>query len=250
MKTLKCVLCTDSTDLEAKMLHFINQFTSLENAEVIHDLVSCIERLNKIRPEILFIDTDQQSMDMKVFFQIINKPAIIIAITAKEECIAELLDIGCFDVMIISKLNLDYFCKKIGKIMNLFNKFDKKSNYPVVEESPTAYRSVLSETKRDSMFIKYQKSSFKVKYDDILYIKNVGGSLKFYMDGSKNLYHKATLRKFMETLPSDQFVRINNSTIINMSKVEKYSRNHVTIKNEAFNVSRIYKENFKECMHV
>lgn len=249
MKSLKCVLCTDSTELEAKMLHFINQFTFLENAEVIHDLVSCIERLNKIRPEILFIDTDQQSVDMKVFFQVINKPAIIIAITAKEECIAELLDIGCFDVMIMSKLNLEYFCKKIGKIMNLFNKFDKKSYYPVVEENPAYYRPALPE-KKDSMFIKYQKSSFKVKYDDILYIKNVGGSLKLYMDGAKNLYHKATLRKFMEMLPSDLFVRINNSTIINMSKVEKYSRNHVTIQNEIFNVSRIYKETFKECLHV
>lgn len=246
MRNYKSLLCTTNSVLETDLLRFMSQFTSLGNIEVVNDIVLCIEKINRVTPEIFLVDIDQKSIDVKVFFQIINRPAIMVVITEDISRVLDFLDNGCFDVWISNCLDFEYFCKKVGKIVNLLNRFENQRDAEMAREnSPPSYKPVISEIKKDYLYIKYKKSSIKVKLDNILYIKNEGSVLNIYLEDSKNELHKSTLSRFLKLLP-DSFIRINNSTIINVGKIEKINRSEVVIDNQCFEVSRIYKEGIRE----
>lgn len=251
MKILTSVLYTKNDILEKNILEIISHFYSMEMIEIIRDNVSCIEKLNLINPDLLFIDMENDSMSMIDLINLINKPPFIIGIMPKVDEIPLLLDNGFYDFLLTDEIKLDYFCKKMSKVIKLVHSLNSKYQLPIVQESPIFYDSKNSgEIKKDWMFVKYKKSSIKVKYDEILYIKNVGNALKLFLLNDKYIYHNSTLKKFLQLLPEEKFIRINNSTIINLTKIDKYEKNRITIQNEIFNVSRIYSEKLKKNLNV
>ena len=51
---------------------------------------------------------------------------------------------------------------------------------------------------------------------------------------------KCSLKKFLNVLPRGRFVRINNSSIINIDKIDRIDKNLVIIQNEAMKISKLY----------
>lgn len=247
MKKLTCVLFINDPSLEKKLVEIIARFNSMEIIDVFYDRVTVIEKLNQINPDLLFIDMDDNSINGIELLGIINKPPFIIGITSRLDYIPVLLDSGFYDFLFSKDLSLEYFCTKMSKVIKLVHTLDSKNQITVLQESPHAYEQRKPhEHQKESMFVKYNKISVKVKYDDVLYIKNVGNGLKLVLHNGKNVYHNSTLKKFLLLLPEKKFIRINNSTIVNVNKIEKYHRNKITIKDEAFSVSRIYSEKLKK----
>ncbi|MCO5229823.1 MAG: LytTR family transcriptional regulator DNA-binding domain-containing protein [Chitinophagales bacterium] len=99
----------------------------------------------------------------------------------------------------------------------------------------------------DSIFIKQNQQYINVPIKDIIAISSMRDYIQIYTKEKITPYiHYASLYKFKEKLPSELFVQIHRSHIINVQYIEKANANIVTVGNLNFPISRNYKPNIKE----
>jgi DNA-binding LytR/AlgR family response regulator len=241
MKKLTSVLFIKSKRVNELIVECLNQFHSIEIIDNFKDRVDLIERFNQRNPDIFVIEIEEnweQSIDL--ISQINNAP-FLIAISSDVLVTQKLLDSGFSDVIYSDHLTMEYFCKKISKIFKLMNSLCVKSNLLVASESNLTYiRRKGIVPQRKFIFLRHKKTSVKVYFDEILYIKNAGCDSKIYLTNKKNYFHNSSLKKFLNILPQDNFVRINNSSIINLDKIDKIDKNLLVIQNETMKISKNY----------
>lgn len=245
MKKLNCILFIKDSLLEEKLIQRIHAFDSIEIIDIIKNSVEFIEKLNRTHPYLLFVDMDMPGGEVEEILKLVAKPPFLIAITEQKSMVPDLMANGFFDFL-DRKLDLEIFCRKMSKVLNITHSLCSQ-NSDQVNEAPLSYRAGKAAVKLKSYtFIKYKKTNLKLFYDDILFIKNTGNCLRIENYNGKIYYHNSTLKKFLSILPSDKFVRINKSIIVNYNRIEKFEKNMVYLKSQAFNVSRIYTMNLKD----
>jgi len=97
-------------------------------------------------------------------------------------------------------------------------------------------------------FIKTDKKMIKLFYDEITVIKALGNYVEIYTASDrKYIYYKA-LKDLIENLPN-QFMRIHNSYIINLTNVEYFENNQVILKDLKITVAKTYRECFNTTLN-
>jgi len=241
MKKLSSVLYIKNKEINELVVECFNQFHSIEILENFKDRVAVIEKFNQRNPDIFLIEIDsdiQHSLDL--LGQINNAP-FIIGISSDMVNTQKLLDNGFSDIIYSGHLTIEYFCMKMSKIYKLINSLCVKTTLSLVSESNLNYiqrKGIVSQ--RKSLFVKHKKSTIKVFFDEIMYIKNAGCDSKIYLTDKRTYFHKCSLKKFLNVLPRGRFVRINNSSIINIDKIDRIDKNLVIIQNEAMKISKLY----------
>lgn len=92
---------------------------------------------------------------------------------------------------------------------------------------------------RDSFFVKDDHQFVKVLVSDITYIKSDDNYLEIHTKQRKHLI-RSTMRDFLRQLPSEQFVQVHRSYVVNMKKVEAFTAGTVLVGVERIPVSRQY----------
>jgi DNA-binding LytR/AlgR family response regulator len=238
--------------LEKTLAESIGKFASLEIIDILFDRVTATERLNQLHPDILFVDVDDPAIGTLDLSEVGNQPGASFAITNNNssEYIRTLLDRGFFDIFFFQHFTFELFCRKVNKLLKCLHYLPNKGGKQQVRDRALAYALPEESVGKEGMFVRYNKTSVKIKFSDIIHIKNTNNILKIYLVNNKVVYHNSTLRKFVKSLPADQFIRINNSTIINHTKVEEFSRNSIFIGPHAFPVTKSYMEGLKKVLRL
>lgn len=243
MKSLSCVLLIENNEIENTIISYIENFKSIEIVDVLRNSVEAIEKLNHDRFDILILNTKVDGLNAIEFLKMIHSPPFIIGLTDQESNIMHLLNSGFTDLLFF-KFTMEEFCIKISKIIKILNLIKKVENLTenIVSDVSSVYNKKDNPEvhKRDFIFLRFRKVSTKIKFDDIEYIQNVGNVLKIYDVTGNYCYHTSTLSRMLENLPSDRFIRLNKSIIINYSKIEKVERNIIHMKDQTFKLSRTY----------
>lgn len=217
----------------------IEFFDTLEITNVFNNQIEMIETLNHERPQILFVNVDQSHFNVLEVLKMVHRPPFMFAITSNKLRIPELLDNGFFDY-ISPKLDMETFCKKVSKVLNIRNALIEGNPF-MVKEPETLYRtSSKKKTAPTSVFIKYKRTQSRVAIEDITYVMNTPKGLMIETAKGKVTYHNSTLKKFGQQLPDDLFFRINKSVIVNASQIEKIEQSTIYVRKKSFPVSRIY----------
>lgn len=90
-------------------------------------------------------------------------------------------------------------------------------------------------------FIKTDKKMIKLFFDDISVIKGLGNYVEIHTKSDKNYVYYKALRDLIEKLPA-QFMRIHNSYIINLTNVDYFEDNQITLANLKITVAKSYRE--------
>lgn len=239
MKKISCAILTGDARTQKEITQRINFFDSLEITNVFNNHIEMIETLNKERPSILFINVDSAHFNVLETLKLVQRPPFIFAITNNKLRVHELLDNGFFDYL-SPKLELETFCKKISKVLNIHNSLTE--NHPfLVNEPKSQYRTIKKKKPAPTnVFLKYKKTQSKLAIEDIAIIMNTPIALKVETIRGKIAYHNSTLKKFGQQLPEDLFIRINKSVIVNVMHIEKMELNTIYIRKKAFTVSRLF----------
>ena len=88
--------------------------------------------------------------------------------------------------------------------------------------------------KADSeLLFKTDYKQVRIKPDEIMYIEGMAEYLKIYYTGSPTpLIVHLSMKRLMEQLPNDSFMRIHKSYIVNLNRITGSSRTQVTIGND------------------
>ena len=247
MRVLNCMIFMMDNTIEEKLIQRIRAFDSIEIGEIVKTSVGLIEKLNRKKPDILFINLDKAEIGFTNIIKLIQKPPFIIGVTDNKKQIKEGLDLGIFDFL-NSKVEIEEVCRKVSKIWHIYNCILSQSELQA-NEAKTVYSAGKSQTKlKKHTFVRYKKMNFKVVFDDILFIKNTGNCLRIENYNSSVLYHNSTLKQFLAILPPENFIRINKSIVVNFNRIERYEKNTIFVKNHSFKISRVFAARLKELL--
>jgi len=247
MKTLSCVTFMMDNAIEQKLIQRIHAFDSIEITEIIKTSARLIEKLNRSGTDLLFINLDNKEMKYSDIIKLVQRPPFIIGITDKKNNLQPYLDQGVFD-FIGSKVEMDDICRKISKILYIYNSMFPKKEPQVNEALPVYYASKSQPKMKGHTFVRYKKMNIKVVFNDILFIRKTGNCLRIESTYNKVCYHDSTLKQFLAILPSEHFIRINKSIVVNYNRIDKYEKDTIYIKNQTFKVSRIFAARLKDIL--
>jgi DNA-binding LytR/AlgR family response regulator len=90
-------------------------------------------------------------------------------------------------------------------------------------------------------FIKSDKKLIKLYFDEITIIKALGNYVEILTTENKKYIYYKSLKDLIENLPNE-FMRVHNSYIVNLTNIDILEDNHIILKNIKVPVGKSYKE--------
>jgi DNA-binding LytR/AlgR family response regulator len=246
MNQLTCAIFVDDKEIESQLVENIRKTSSIDVLYVLKNNFELVEKIHQKPTDILFISTCFCEI-----LQNINQPPFVIVIEKQKEAARSRKRNLYFDVLSIP-LQEQNLCDVLGKVFKIANTYrtHPETMPSLVSEKEFKYEVNEPVWDAEQMFIKHGKISYKIVFDEVLYIKNVGNSLQIKMVNGKSYFYRSTLKKFFNLLPPNKFARINKSVVVNFTKINSFQNQQVSLQDEKFMVSRIYIVRLRELLRL
>lgn len=224
---MNCIIIDDdaAARLVIKQLCIGTQFNVKEEFS---SAIEGIKFLNETEVDLIFLDIHMPSFNGFDFLNTIKNPPKVVLTTSDKNFALKAFE---FESVI------DYLTKPIQK--ERFNLLVKKIEKQENGQNGILENAVSSETK-DYIFVNVDKRLVKINVPEILIIEAKGDYINIKTTGKNFIVH-STLKKIEEKLPSDIFLKIHRSFIINIHKIIDIEDNTVLIEKHVIPISRSHK---------
>lgn len=83
-----------------------------------------------------------------------------------------------------------------------------------------------------SVVVRQEYDNISIPVDDILYIEAMEGYSKIYRVSAERVMTRMILKKLLQLLPGNEFIRIHRSYIVPRSKIKSFSKQDVCLIND------------------
>lgn len=231
MTLLKCIV-VDDDQLSRKVIE--EYCSKTESTELIYSFSSAVEAVNTLKADdrfddidLIFLDIEMPEMTGIEFLKVFpNSLPNIIIISSKEKYALETYEYEVVDYL-LKPIQYPRFLQSVNKVLKR-----QKKNEKVVSKS-------------EEIFIKNNASLVRLNYDDILWIEALENYVVLNTFKEKYTIH-FTMKAIADRMPTDRFVRVHRSFIVNLGKVSMIEDNTVVIKYEGGNkvipIGKSYKD--------
>jgi DNA-binding LytR/AlgR family response regulator len=225
---LQCLIIDDEPIARKILKEFIQEIEFLEIVGSVENPVKAIPILNKIRIDVVFLDINMPRMNGYEFLKSFAISSSIIITTAYPEYAVEGFALNV----------LDYLVKPIA-----FERFEQAC---LKAKRSISAPMILAEKKPiDHFFIKYNSSIEKIFYRDLFYVEGLLNYVVLHTTKG-NLMVYMTVKSMLEQLPSEQFIKVHKSFVINIDKVESIEGNVIHINGDKISISQNLKSHVME----
>jgi two-component system, LytTR family, response regulator len=220
---INCIAIEDEPLALKKISEYIGQIEYLNLLEGFNNAVDAIGFLKKNSVDLIFLDIRMKKLSGIEFLEALQtKPKVIIT-SAYDEFALRGYELDVADYL-LKPFSFDRFIKSVDKV---YNQLDVKVN----------------NNSTDYIFVKTESRIEKIEIKDILYIQGMKDYLQIHTTDRK-IMTLQTFRNILEILPPTDFIRVHNSYIVSISKIETIERNRIRIGKELIPISDSYKETF------
>ncbi|WP_339707411.1 LytTR family DNA-binding domain-containing protein [uncultured Kriegella sp.] len=210
-------------DDEPKAISIIeNHISKLENivlTDYFYDPKKAIAFLRQNPVDLIFLDINMPYMSGFEMLQDLQVDPLVIFTTAYSEFALASYTMNAVDYL-LKPFEFDRFQIAIKK----------------VEE-----RISIQKSQNTFFFVKDGFKNLRLQFDDILFIKGAGNYLDIIT--KKETYTpRMTFMNIVEKLPSQQFIRVHQSYIVNISAIDKIENNHIHMGPYKTPISNRYRE--------
>ncbi len=182
--------------------------------------------------QLIILDIQMPDLTGIEFIRTLQNPPKIIFTTAYEKYAVEGFRVNAVDYL-LKPFSYPEFLTSVQKA--------KK----IIELEASANTEI--QVNKQFLFLKSEYKLRRINFDDILYIEGLKDYVKvFTTQAEKPVMSLITLKLLEEKLPSDQFLRVHRSYIVNTTKVDTIERGNILFGKTVIPVSDAYKEIFQE----
>lgn len=228
---IKCIVIEDEKLAVEKLTAFIEKITVIELISVFYDGITAINYLQENQVDLIFLDIEMKGFSGIQFLKTLQvKPAVIIT-SAYEKYALTGYQFSVVDYL-LKPYTLERFLQSIDKVINLKELKEKAKNYELIASQSNEY-----------IFVKSENRIEKVILSDILFIEGMKDYLKIHST-SKNIMTLQSFNGIIKHLPENNFVRVHNSFIVSLQKIDNIERNRIKIGETIIPISNKYKTSF------
>ncbi|MFC2136761.1 LytR/AlgR family response regulator transcription factor [Bacteroidota bacterium] len=210
---MNCVIIDDDQMSRRIIEEYVRKTDFLALKYSFSNAVDAINNISNDDPvDIVFLDIEMPEMSGIDFLNTLSSPCQIVIISSKEKYALEAFEYNV----------TDYLLKPI-----LYSRF-----YKAVEKATSRYEKTREIKEGDNeIFIKKNAKLVRVRYDEIIWIEALENYVVITTYNDKYTIH-FTMKAIESKLPSNIFLRVHRSYIVNKSKIIIIEDNSVGIEYE------------------
>jgi DNA-binding LytR/AlgR family response regulator len=176
--------------------------------------------------DLLFLDINMPSLTGIDFYRSIAQPPMAIFTTAYSQYAVEGFELKA----------VDYLLKPFT-----YERFRQ-----AVDRAAEWQRLLLMQKKEaaEPLLIRADYSFVKVSPSHILYIEGLGDYIKIYVQNSRPVITRITMKNMVDMLPKNGFARIHRSYIVSLNKITRVRNKTVVVEGKDLPLSSSYEEEF------
>ena len=228
---IRCIAIDDEPLALKQLSGYIEKTPFLELLASCKSAFEAMDILSKNEIDLMFVDIQMPDLTGIDFVKSLNQEQKIIFTTAYEEYALEGFKVDA----------IDYILKPFGykEFLKAANK--AKSHFELIEKATIKVNS-----KDDYLFVKSEYKIQRINLKDILYIEGLREYVKIVLKDKKHILSLMSLKSLEEKLPSNRFMRVHRSFIVNLDEVQTIERSRIIFEKTYIPISDQYKEKFQE----
>lgn len=228
MNNIRCIVVDDEPLAVELLADYIGKTPGMQVALKTTHVLDALHSVQEGKADLLFLDIQMPELTGIQFMKIIRNVCPVILTTAYSEYALESYE---FDVV-------DYLLKPVT--LERFMVAVEKAKRRLEQGGAQSTRTVEAV---EHIFIKTEYRIQRIELADVFYIEALRDYVAIYTSGGKILSLES-LRNMEEILPSDSFIRIHKSYVVNKNKISFLERGKVVINNQYLPIGDTYKEKF------
>jgi two-component system, LytTR family, response regulator LytT len=225
-------IAIDDEPLALKLISgYISKTPFLELVAAFDNPLSVMEFLENESVDLIFVDIQMPDLSGTDFVrQLVNGPKIIFT-TAYDHYALEGFKLNAVDYL-LKPFSYEEFLTAAQKAQKLLD----------------LERKALPQIEADNEFL-FLKSEYKIRrinFNDIIYIEGLKDYIKvFVINEDKPILSISTLKMVESKLPTQHFMRVHRSFIVNLDKVNTIERSRIVFGKVYIPISDQYKDSFQ-----
>ena len=201
---------------------------------------SALDALSDLRDrpvDLLFLDIQMPELSGLEFSRILNADTRVIFTTAFDQYAVDSYRVNALDYL-LKPISYPDFLASANKALRWYELLRKPVSSEEKEESaPIA----------ESIFVKSEYKLLQIELRKILYIEGLKDYVKIFVeDEPRPVLSLMSMKSLEDMLPSDRFVRVHRSFIVQPEKIKVIERNRIVFGKEYIPISDNYKQHFLE----
>jgi two-component system LytT family response regulator len=213
-------LIIDDDPFSAKVLEkFVGNTEFLELAGICNSSLEAAKFLRSQPVDLLLLDVEMPEMSGLDLLSTLNREAMVIMVSASREYAVE-----AFEQSVI-----DYLVKPV--------------TYPrfliAAQKALDKVKLTSQTTSTDFTFVKVEQKLVKIPFADIFYIEALGDYVHIVANNKKTIVY-ATMKSIESKFPSNKFIRVHRSFIVNLDKIGSVEDNNIIIGDKYIPIGATY----------
>lgn len=227
---IRCIAIDDEPLALRQLAAYIEKTPFLELAGLCESAMKAMEVLSSTKVDLMYVDINMPDLSGMDLVKTLENPPMVVFITAYSEYALEGFNVNA----------IDYLLKPIG-----YSDFLKSAN-----KARKSFKTVIQETKtedsdKEYLFVKSGYKIVRININDIVFIEGKREYVSIHLSNGKSLMPLISLRGLEEQLPSDKFMRVHRSYIVNLTKIVTIDHSRIIFEGKAdIPVSEQYKDLF------
>lgn len=226
--TLNCVIIDDEPLALELLQSYVNKTSSLR---LLGTYSSAVQALNEMpreeRIHLMFLDIQMPGLNGLEFSKLIDAQTRIVFTTAFEKYALESYKVNALDYL-LKPISYADFLQSVSKAISWFE---------------LQVKSKSSEQMADYIYVKSDYKLVQIPLEKILYIEGLKDYIKIHLeDEPKAILSLLSMKSMEESLPSDRFIRVHRSYIVQKSKIKVIDRGRIVFNKDYIPVSDSYKQ--------
>lgn len=199
--------------------------------------MEAMQALRENNIDLMFLDIQMPDLTGVEFLKTLNNKPVVIFTTAYQEYALEGYELDVIDYM-LKPISFERFIQGVNKAMDLISLKNQKSTKDTIESKP-------ENREADFINLKADYKIYKVKLDDILFIEGLKEYVTFHTESRKYIVLES-LKNLEIKLPSNKFIRVHKSYIVNIEKIDSLYGNTIEIGENEIPIGKSYSEDVKK----
>lgn len=236
---LKCIAIDDEPLALRQLKSYIEKIPYLELTATCNNALEAQQFLAAQHVDLIFVDINMPDLSGVEFVRsLVDRPMVIFT-TAYSEYAVEGFKLDAVDYL-LKPFSFADFSRSAGKANSLYElRHNQRAGEP--EATPEALP-------KDKEYISV-KADYKVslvKISNIVYLESEGEYVRMHLDDGTTITTLFRLKNMEAALPSDMFMRVHRSYIVNLRCIKGYVRGRVFLSDtEYVPIGENYKESFQ-----
>lgn len=228
---IRCLAIDDEPLARKKMASYIEKTPFLELVDTCESALQALELMQKQQIDLLFLDINMPDLSGMDFAKSLDQAPGIIFTTAYSEYALDGFKVDAIDYL-LKPIDYPDFLKAAQKAQKTLSK-------------PENHSEELS-LKEEFLFIKSEHKIIKIELADIKYLESMREYVKIHLVNRSSIMTLISLKKIEESLPSNNFMRVHRSFIVNLKRISIIERNRIVFDEKIYiPISEAYRESFR-----